>query len=156
VIEISIPGYKKFQFVHLALDFNGTLACDGQLLQGVKENLISLADLVQIHVLTADTHGNVRSELSGVPCEIFILPAKGQEIGKLKYVEKLGPERTVCIGNGRNDRLMLKEAALGIVVLQKEGAAREAIIAADVFSPNILAALGLLFYPKRLIATLRS
>jgi hypothetical protein len=29
------------------------------------------------------------------------------------YVRKLGTDRAVCIGNGRNDRLMVGEAAVG-------------------------------------------
>jgi len=39
-----------------------------------------------------------------------VLSKKAQEKGKLRYVEKLGHEKTVSIGNGRNDRLMLKKA----------------------------------------------
>jgi soluble P-type ATPase len=62
----------------------------------------------------------------------------------------------VALGNGRNDRLMLKEAALGIALLQAEGAAVEALLAADVVAPDILVALDLLLAPDGLIATLRS
>jgi soluble P-type ATPase len=63
---------------------------------------------------------------------------------------------TVCIGNGRNDRLMLEEAGLGIAVVQREGAAVPTVLAADVLAPDILAALDLLTHPLRLLATLRS
>ncbi len=44
---------------------------------------------------------------------------------------ELGLEQTVCIGNGRNDRLMLKAAALGLAVILEEGIAGETIGAAD-------------------------
>jgi soluble P-type ATPase len=77
-------------------------------------------------------------------------------VGKLKYIQQLGPDGVACIGNGRNDRLMLKEAALGIAVLQEEGAATQTLMAADVVAPSILAALDLLIHPLRLVATLRS
>jgi len=60
------------------------------------------------------------------------------------------------MGNGRNDRLMLQEAALGIAVIQTDGAAKEAVLAADVVVTGILDALALLLYPLRLTATLRS
>jgi soluble P-type ATPase len=60
------------------------------------------------------------------------------------------------VGNGRNDRLMLKAAALGIAVLQKEGAAASALAAADLVLPNITDALDALEHPLRLIASLRS
>ena len=74
----------------------------------------------------------------------------------LDYNGTLGAEYCVCIGNGRNDRLMLKESALGIAVILQEGAAREAIINADVVCTNIITAFELLQNPLRLTATLRS
>jgi soluble P-type ATPase len=49
---------------------------------------------------------------------------------------------------------MLKEAALGIAVVLGEGAAVEALLAADVAAPSIIAALELLTNPLRLVATL--
>jgi soluble P-type ATPase len=156
MLEITIPGYKKLQLAHLVLDYNGTLACGGQLLPGVVERLNALSKQMKIHVLTADTFGSVRSALSEVSGELSILAPENQDVGKLRYVEQVGPEMTVCIGNGRNDRLMLKEAALGIAVLEGEGAAVETVIAADVVAPNNLAALDLLLHPLRLVATLRS
>ena len=50
---------------------------------------------------------------------------------------------------------MLAEAALGIVVVQEEGAACATVAAADVVCPTILSAFGLLANPDRLRATLR-
>lgn len=156
MIEISIPGYRTLQLDHLVLDYNGTLAVDGHLLAGVAEMLAHLSTRLQIHVLTADTFGQAQQALAGAPCRISILPPGEQDVGKLNYVEQLGPARTVCIGNGRNDRLMLQEAALGIAVLQTEGAAVQTLLAADVVAPNIVAALELLANPLRLVATLRA
>jgi soluble P-type ATPase len=51
---------------------------------------------------------------------------------------------------------MLAEAGLGIGVVQAEGAAVQAALAAAVLLPDILAALDLLIHPLRLVATLRS
>ncbi len=156
MIEIAIPGYKVLQLKHHVLDNNGTLACEGQILAGVRECLKVLADKLTIHVLTADTFGKARSHLEGVSCELLILPVDNQNKGKLEYVKHLESEHTVCIGNGRNDQLMLKEAALGIAVVLDEGAAVETMLAADVFCINIVLALELLTNPLRLTATLRS
>jgi soluble P-type ATPase len=139
----------------MVLDYNGTIACDGDLIAGVKENLVTLADKLRIHILTADTFGNVRRGLKGIKCELSILAPEAQDIGKLEYVKRLGAENTVCVGNGRNDQLMLKEAALGIAVILEEGAAAATLSAADVVCTNILSALELLDNPLRLIATLR-
>ena len=156
MIEVAIPGFRNLQLEHLVLDYNGTLACDGKIIPGVKEALDMLADKLHIHILTADTFGKARSGLKGVPCELTILPEKNQDTRKLEYITRLGPVSTVCIGNGRNDRLMLKEAILGIAVIQEEGAAVETLLAADVVCTGIVKALQLLTNPLRLVATLRT
>jgi soluble P-type ATPase len=156
VIEIDIPGFKPLRASHLVLDYNGTLSCDGKLIDGVADRLKSLAELLEIHVLTADTHGGAARELSRVPCKVSVIPKESQAAAKMSYVKTLGPEKSVTIGNGRNDWMMLKEAALGIAVVQAEGAAIEAILAADVVSNGILDALDLLNHPLRLTATLRA
>jgi soluble P-type ATPase len=156
MLEIDIPGYRALRLEHLVLDYNGTLACDGALLDGVRERLNALTGTLHIHILTADTFGKARAQLVDVPCALSILPVEDQARRKREYVQRLGPETTVCVGNGRNDRLMLQEAGLGIAVVQTEGAAVQTVLAADVLSPDILTALDLLTHPLRLVATLRS
>jgi soluble P-type ATPase len=52
-------------------------------------------------------------------------------------------ERTACVGNGRNDELMIDAAALGIAVIQGEGAAVLTLQAADVAARQITEALDL-------------
>lgn len=71
-------------------------------------------------------------------------------------MRELGARACVCLGNGRNDQLMLQDAALGIAVLGPEGAAGGALMAADLAAPGIEPALELLLKPQRLCATLRS
>ena len=156
MIEITIPGYKTLQIKHLVLDYNGTLACDGEMLSGVRENLTTLSESLEIHVLTADTFGKVTSGMAGIPCKVSILPMEDQDIGKREYVKTLGFSHTVCVGNGRNDQLMLEESILGIAVILEEGAAVETLTAADVVCTGIVSALELLQNPLRLTATLRS
>ena len=156
MIEIVVPGFKTLRLEHLVLDYNGTLACDGKRLDGVEERLEALSRQVKIHVLTADTFGKARSGMGKIPCELSILPVGDQDKGKLEYIQGLGPDSTVCIGNGRNDRLMLKYASLGIAVVLEEGAAIETLSEADVVCTGINAALDLLLNPMRLVATMRS
>jgi len=156
MIEIEIPGYRKLQLKYLVLDYNGTLAVDGRLVDGVGETLQQLSDRLEIHVLTADTFGEARAGLAGLTCRLSILPPGHQDTGKRDYIERLGAEFCACVGNGRNDRLMLKEASLGIAVIQREGAAAATLADADAVCPDILAALELLTNPLRLVATLRS
>jgi soluble P-type ATPase len=61
----------------------------------------------------------------------------------------------VAVGNGNNDQFILKECALGIAVLGKEGLSLAAIKHADLIVREISDAFDLLLKPKRLIATLR-
>ena len=56
-IELSIPGWKDLNLRHLVLDVNGTIALDGRLLDGVSVRIRQLGELLQVHLLTADTHG---------------------------------------------------------------------------------------------------
>jgi len=153
VISISIPGFRELHLRYLVLDYNGTLAVDGILLPGVGALLTELSNQIEIHVITGDTFGLATAQLAQLPVKLRIIPVESQPETKLAFLESLGAENVVAIGNGRNDRKMLKAAAVGI---QQEGASAETIASADVVSANILDALELLTHPKRLIATLRS
>ena len=155
MVSIAIPGFGALALEHLVLDFNGTLAVDGALLSGVAERLRALGPKLSIHVLTADTHGTAARALESLPCALVVAPPSGQAEAKRRFVQVLGAERVVAIGNGRNDRLMLGAARLGIAVIQSEGAAAEAIAAADLVVPTIADALDLLVHPLRLVASLR-
>jgi P-type E1-E2 ATPase len=74
---------------------------------------------------------------------------------KAALVRDLGAASVVAVGNGANDALMLKEAALGIAVIEGEGASVAAVVNADVVCRSIRHALDLLLHPRRLSATLR-
>jgi len=156
MLNLEIPDFATLRLQHLVLDYNGTLAQDGKLLTGVTERLGLLKRNLQLHVLTADTFGNARTELANIPdARLVILDTQGQAQAKRDYVRELGSRITACIGNGRNDRLMLQEAALGIAVVQGEGAAGETLRAAHVVVRDIAGALDLLIQPLHLVATLR-
>ncbi len=155
MIEVTIPGYKTLWLNHLVMDYNGTMACDGRLIDGVREKLDVLCRQMEIHVLTADTFGKARAELTGVPAVLSILPEGDQDQGKLQYIKGLGEEPVVAVGNGRNDKLMLEAAELGIALIQEEGACVETVMAADMVCPDIISALTLLTNTGRLVAGLR-
>jgi len=155
MLDLAIPGFKQLSLEHLVLDFNGTLAMDGMLLAGVSDRLRSLAGRLRIQVVTADTFGHAREALAGLEVELTVLGPDRQAEAKRDLVGRLGPQRVAAVGNGRNDRLMLRVAALGIAVSGLEGTAVEALTAAHLFIPGIREALGLLDAPLRLTATLR-
>jgi soluble P-type ATPase len=156
VISVVIPGFGELKLEHLVCDYNGTLASDGRLISSVVPLLAGLAHTVKVHVLTADTYGRAAEELAHAPVQLTVVDNANQAEAKRNFVERLGASSVVAIGNGRNDRLMLQSAALGIVVIQREGAGIEALLGADIAVCDVHDALGLLRYPMRLIATLRS
>ena len=156
MLAIDIPGFRELRLEHLVLDFNGTLAVDGRLLSDVREMLHTLAEHLSIHVVTADTFMRAAAELDRLPVNLHIVGRVHQADEKLNFIKRLGPSCVAAIGNGRNDQEMLRAAALGIAVVQKEGAASQALAAADIVVPGIADALGLLVHPLRLTATLRT
>ena len=155
MIELTIPGRGPLRIEHLVTDVNGTLAVDGVLIDGLAKRITSLRDRLEIHLLTADTHGR-----QAVIDELLKLKATrvqpgNEAITKADFVRELGVETVVAIGQGANDAEMLKVAALGICVMSKEGAAMETLVSADIIVPDIFAALDLLDKPLRIIASLR-
>jgi soluble P-type ATPase len=156
MLDIEIPGFGTLQLTCLVMDYNGTLAVDGRLIDGVGPRLVQLSRQLELHVVTADTFGCAQSALGQLPCLLQVLPRDNQAEAKQSYVRRLGTERTAAMGNGRNDRLMLADAALGIGLILGEGANASTLCAADVVCASVHDALDLLLFPKRLTATLRS
>lgn len=156
MISISIPDFGLLELHHLVMDFNGTLALDGRLLDGIQDRFETLCPHLTLHVVTADTFGNAADQLKKLPCQLNILPPDNQPEAKASLVHQLGHQHVAAIGNGRNDQLMLQAAVLGIALTQQEGGAVKTIMASDIVCTSISDALDLLLNPKRLIATLRS
>ena len=155
MIELEIPGFGAIKLEHLVSDFTGTLSFNGKLIPGVKEKLNALADLLTIHVLTSDTFGSAKAELSDVKCDVHILEGEFHDLQKEEYIEKLGTISVVAFGNGNNDRKMLRVARIGIAVTEGEGCAVDILMAGDIHVTGILNGLDLLLNTKRLTATLR-
>lgn len=157
MLEIAIPGKETLRLRCLALDVNGTLAQDGALLPGVAERLRRLRRVLDLHLLTADTHGTqdrIDRELGLTATRLTAAtPGAAQ---KEAYIRALGAGAVATIGNGVNDVLMLRAAALAIAVLGPEGLATAALREADVVVARIEDALDLLLLPRRLSATLRA
>ena len=155
MIKIDIPRKESIVLEHLVVDYNGTLAIDGNIIEGVKEILNELSEKIKIHVVTADTFGKVKENLKDVNCQVLIISSEIEYIEKVSYIEDLDEGKVIAIGNGRNDSLLLKEAAIGIAVIQKEGTSFKTLMNADIVCTSIIDALELVKYPLRLTATLR-
>jgi len=155
-VLLDIPGFKLIDADNLVLDFNGTIAQDGVLIPGVEYLLNKLSNRLHIYVLTADTFGTVRDQLKNTNCDIFVISRYDQCQEKESFLLNLGCEKTIAIGNGRNDKFLIKNAALGICVIQAEGAASKSVFYSDIIFTSIIHALESLLNDKRLTATLRS
>ena len=155
MIKIDIPNRESILAEHLVLDYNGTLAIDGQLIGGVNTLLNKLSEHLSVHVITADTFGTVKKTFANTNINVKIIDGKEQGRQKADFVASLKPQSVVAIGNGANDAQMLKLATLGIAVVQAEGASVQALMNADIICTSIIDGLNLLLNPKRIAATLR-
>ena len=156
MIELALPGRDiTMELKNLILDLNGTLTIDGQLLDGVKSHVDELKPLLQVYLLTSDTRGcgSVVADEMGIP--IFKVGNQRGGEDKLDFLNTVGPEETIVIGNGYNDRLILENAALSIAVIGAEGCCTQALQKADLVVNDIIYALDLLLNPLRIVATLR-
>lgn len=154
MIEINIPGRDTLHIEHLVLDYNGTIAVDGALIEGIQERLQRLLPHVSIHVLTADTYGTVEAQCGPLGLQVEKFPREGAAKCKKAVVEKL--DNVCAIGNGYNDIPVFDVAELAIAVLEEEGMCASLLLHADVLVKSIADGLDLLLKPDRLRATLRS
>ena len=156
MIELNIPGYGLLSLKHLVTDVNGTLAIDGVLIEGVGKRIANLSDRLEVHMLTADTHGKQSTIDQQLNLTAVRVRPGNESTQKAAYVRKLGAKTVVAIGQGANDADMLKTAALGFCVLSQEGTSTSTLMSADLIVPDILTAFDLLDNPLRLIASLRN
>jgi soluble P-type ATPase len=158
-ITTNISGFGKIQINAILSDYTGALAFNGKLVTGIKDRLLRLAQLVDIHVVTADSFGTAEKELKGLPLVWRRLEGEGEDEQKRRYAMELNPRYVASFGNGNNDQLQLKAVkeagGLAVAVENGEGCALEAILNANVFVHGAVNALDLLLEPTRLRATLR-
>jgi soluble P-type ATPase len=154
-LSISIPGWRDLHITNVLFDLNGTLACDGLIADSTRDRLKVLGDSLALYIMSADTHGTLDRVTAGLPVQIQRVQQPLGAAEKRDFLERLGAEQTIAIGNGRNDVEMVQAAALGIVILGPEGAAAAALQSADLVFGHIDDALDSLIYPRRLVATLR-
>ena len=152
---IKIPGREELSLNHLILDYNGTIAEDGEIIEGIRPRLAELAKELSIYVITADTHGTAAKKCEGLPLQVLTFPTT--EVGKIKADEAGKMEGgVITIGNGFNDIQMSDAADLSICVIGREGCCGALLAHTDVVVTSIEDALDLLLKTGRLRATLRT
>jgi len=155
MLRMEISGRAAHTIECLVLDMNGTVSTDGRISGKVRDKINLLAKRLKVYILTADTRGDAEAQLGRTTAELVRLDAGDEAPQKERFVREIGPEKTIAVGNGYNDHLMVKEAALGIAVIGREGAATETIANADVVVNEMTDALDLILKPLRHQATLR-
>ena len=156
MLDFMIPGWGKLVISNLILDFNGTIAVDGRMIEGVAERLWAIRKQgVDIYIITADTNGTVEAECQGLPVKVMVYDKETVSNDKCSLVMKLGASRTASIGNGRNDGAMFSASALSVAVIGREGAFLPSVMKSDILVTNILDGLELFLKGHRLKATLR-
>jgi len=153
--NINIPYYKSLQLRHIVLDYNGTIAKDGILKEEVKTLLPLLCDTYTVHVITADTFGSVLAQMQDFHVIVKILQTDNHTAEKAAYIDSLGKDHCVAMGNGNNDAHMLKNAILGLAVIGDEGCATPTLLSSDITCHSVKDALEFVLNEKRIIATLR-
>ncbi len=154
MISIDIPGWENITIENIVLDLNGTIATDGKISVDVKEKIKALSQKAKVYILTADTQGTAGDESKDIGIELVKIPGENSKNKKFEFLKTLNLDKTIVIGNGNNDQLILREAALGIAVLGDEGLSGLAMKNADILVKSISDALDLFLKQKRLIATL--
>jgi len=154
-MTITIPNVTTYTLTDIVCDYNGTIAKDGKVLPSVKSLFKNLQEDFTIHVITADTFGSVQRELEGYDVQIKVITSSDHTQEKADFITSLGAAHCVALGNGNNDTLMLKTAAIGIAVIGDEGCSTQTLLSSDIVVKSIDEGLGLLSDTKRLIATLR-
>ena len=103
MIELNIPGRGTLRLEHLVCDVNGTLAVDGQLQEGIARAINLLRDRLDVHLITADTHGRQAEIDRQLSLTAERLQPGNEAEQKEAFVCRLGAERVAAVGQGAND-----------------------------------------------------
>ena len=156
LITYEIPGRENIEVKNIVFDYNGTIAVNGKLIDGVEELINRLAVEADIYILTADTYGTVVEECKDIRAKVLTFPTENAGESKKEIVRNLAGNSTVCLGNGFNDIPMFEEAVLSIAIIEGEGLSGKLLARADIVTRSIIEALGILLNKNMIKATLRN
>ncbi|MBP3201465.1 MAG: ATPase P [Lachnospiraceae bacterium] len=155
MIKYEIPGMGEIEISNLCLDYNGTIAYEGKLIEGVSEKILALKSDLDIYVLTADTYGTTKKECEKLGINIVTFDRENASECKERIVKEL-KGNTVSFGNGLNDIQMFDNSKLSIAIIGSEGAYSGLLAHSTMVVSNILDAFNLLLDKKKIKATLRN
>ena len=156
MILYEIPGKDNIEVENIVFDYNGTIAVDGKLIDGIKELINQLAKYANIYILTADTYGTVEKECIHIDAKVLTFPKENVGKSKKEIVRNLGGHKTICLGNGYNDMLMFEESILSIAIIEGEGLCGKLLCKADIVTRSIDEGIRILLNKNGIKATLRT
>lgn len=154
-ILLKIPKFKTIKVKNIVFDYNGTIATSGFVSSEVFDQIIALTKTFNVFIVTADTFGTVRKRFDATPVEVYIIDRDNGTDDKAQFVETIGAEHTIALGNGNNDDQMLNVSAIGISVLGDEGVSVKTLNSSDLLIKDLLDFFDMVEQPKKLIASLR-
>lgn len=154
MILLQRPGQPNIEIECLLIDYEGSLAIDGRVHPKVKDKINLLSKRLKIYIFVKGEKEKVEERLRNVKANIVFLQEGQATVAKLELLKKVGPERTVAIGNGVDDVSLLEEAIFSIGVIGKEGASGEALKKADLVVTDVINGLDFLLKPLRQKTTL--
>ncbi|MDM8533466.1 ATPase P [Clostridiaceae bacterium HSG29] len=152
---INVPETGKYEIENIVFDYNGTIAINGEIINGILEKIVKLAESFNVTIITADTFNTVKRAFKNTDVNIHIIDSIDGTIQKKEFVEEVGSNKTIALGNGRNDELMLKEAIISVAILNDEGVSLKALNNADFLLKDINHFFEMIEEPKKLVAILR-
>ncbi|TCO73797.1 HAD family hydrolase [Marinisporobacter balticus] len=156
MLKLEIPGRAGVEIENVVFDYNGTLAVDGEMSQSIKEMLMKIKNNFNVYILTADTYGTVKEACKDLDVNIKTFPHENVGICKSEIVKNLGKEKTICVGNGYNDIIMIQESVISMGIIGKEGCCGKLLCHCDIVVNAIEDVFDLLLHPNRIKATLRN
>lgn len=150
-----IPGLGELDIEYIIFDYNGTIAVDGKLIEGLAEKIQRLTRDYSVYILTADTFGTVEAECEDLDVTVKTINSEDVSTYKRKVVESLGDKNAICVGNGYNDIEMFKVAGISICTIQNEGASGKLFLYSDIVTKSIEDAIDIIMSPNKIKATLR-
>jgi soluble P-type ATPase len=152
---ITVPGIGEYEIENIVFDYNGTIAIDGIIIEGIMDKIVKLSNEFNVYIVTADTFKTVENAFKNTVINVHIIGKNNESQDKKEFIKKVGSNKTIALGNGRNDELMLKEAIISIAVLNDEGISVKTLNNADFLIKDINNFFDMIDEPKKLIAILR-
>jgi soluble P-type ATPase len=154
-ILLKIPKFKTIDVKNIVFDFNGTIATSGEVSEKIVKKIMQLTQQFNVYIVTADTFGTVQERFNKTDIEVYIIDQETGTVAKAKFIQKIGAEQTIALGNGNNDCQMLEKSAIGISVLGAEGLSVKTLKSSDLLINDVLDFFEMIEQPKKLIASLR-